>query len=125
MGKAGRRRKIVEAVHIRVGRQSREEHDMRRLCVTPRNEATTRDEDGGQSMAGGGRIYYEEERERSTFLLVRWRRPCTLRFSWRMAGSKSWLRLFATGWHFGGGWLVEGVRVAGGVRAYIALYFVQ
>ena len=33
MGKAGRRRKIVEAVHIRVGRQSREEHDMRAtLC---------------------------------------------------------------------------------------------
>jgi hypothetical protein len=27
MGKAGRRRKIVEAGHIRVGRQPREEHE--------------------------------------------------------------------------------------------------
>jgi hypothetical protein len=48
MGKAGRRRKTVEAVHIRVGQQSREADEV--TCVTPRytriDEATTGDEDG-------------------------------------------------------------------------------
>jgi hypothetical protein len=62
----------------------------------------------GQSMAGGGRIYYDEEREQSYFLVSKM--AATVHASVWLAdgGVKKWLRFICYRMAFwGGGWLKE------------------